>query len=144
MVALPVFARRTMYLLFGVKNLESEDGKPVDDETGTFGVQGSCRLMGNLLKQGEIDLLGEIVAELVEAIDAVLDLGDGMVGSVRSPSLIFAVPEIVVGLVLIEDKVIKGIVGLRRPGFRVMAVRSGLVVKRDDESGIEHWGACLG
>jgi len=55
------------------------------------------------VEKGDVDLLGEVVAELVEAIDVVLDVDDGVIGGVGVAGGVFAVPEVVVGAMLIED-----------------------------------------
>jgi len=75
---------------------------------------------------------------LVEAIDIVLDLDDGGVGGVGVASLVFAVPEIVVGAVLVEDDLFEGRGRCRGRGRGVVAVRGELVLKRDDVGGDKH------
>ena len=90
------------------------------------------------MKEGEVDLLGEVVAELVEAIDVLLDLDDGGVGGVGVAGFIFAVPEIVVGAVLVEDELGKGRGRCRGRGRGIVAVRGELVLKRDDVGGDKH------
>jgi len=55
------------------------------------------------LEEGDVDLLGEVVATLIEAIDVVLDFDDGTVGGLGIAGGVFAVPEFVVGAVLVED-----------------------------------------
>ncbi len=95
-------------LLLGVEDFEGDDGEPVDDEAGGFGVQGDGGVVGRELEEGGVDALDEIVAELIEAIDVVFDLDDGGVGGVGIASVVFAVPEVVVGLMLIEDELVEG------------------------------------
>ena len=92
-----------MDLLFGVEYLEGEDGEAVDDEAGRLGVEGGRGVVGRDPEESEVDLLGEVVAELVEAVDVVLDVDDGGVGGVGIAGGVFAVPEVVVGAMLIED-----------------------------------------
>ena len=81
-----------MELLGGVEDFEGEDGEAVDDEAGGFGVERGGGIGGGLLQEGGIDLFGEIVAELVEAVDVVLDIDDGVVGGVGVAGVVFAVP----------------------------------------------------
>lgn len=97
-----------MELLLGVEDLEGEDGEAVDDEAGGFGVERSGGMGGRELEEGGVDSLDEIIAELVEAIDVVFDLDDGGVGRVGIAGVVFAVPEVVVGLMLIEDELVEG------------------------------------
>jgi len=83
-------------------------------------------------------LLGEVVAELVEAIDVVLDADDGGVGGVGVAGFVFAVPEIVVGAVLLEDELGEWAGGRGRGGRGVVAVDCELILQRDDVGGDEH------
>lgn len=125
-------------LLFGVEDFEGEDGEAVDDEAGRLGVQGRGGIGGRELEEGDVDLLGEVVAELVEAVDVVLDLDDGVVGGLGVACFVLAVPEVVVGAVLVEDELVEGrgwCWGWRR---WVMAVRGELVVEGDDVGCVEH------
>jgi len=103
MVALLVFGGGAMKLLVGVEDFEREDGEAVDDEARGFGVEGYGRVGGCELQEFDVDLLGEIVAELVEAVDVVLDFDDGAVGGVGVAGIVFTVPEVVVGAVLVKD-----------------------------------------
>ena len=111
MVALLVFGGGAMDLLSCVEDLEGEDGEAVDDEAGGLGVEGRGGVSGGDFKQGDVDLLGEVVAALVEAVDVVLDLDDGGVGGVGVAGVVFTVPEVVVGSVLVEHEL-----GKRRGG----------------------------
>jgi hypothetical protein len=138
MVAVLMFGCGAVELLLGVEDLEGEDGEAVDDEAGGLGVEGSGRSFGCELEEGDVDLLGEIVATLVEAIDVVFDLDDGVVGGAGVAGFVFAVPEVVVGLVLVEDKLFEGRAGVWGRDELAMPVRGGLVVKRDDVCGDEH------
>ena len=90
------------------------------------------------MKEGEVDLLGEVVAELVEAIDVLLDLDDGGVGGVGVAGFIFAVPEVVVGAVLVEDELGKGRGRDRGRRRGVVAVRGELIVEGDDVGCVQH------
>ena len=103
MVALLVFGGGAMDLLSCVEDLEGEDGEAVDDKAGRLGVEGRGRTLGRKFQESDVDLLGEVVAELVEAVDVVLDVDDGGVGGVGIAGGVFAVPEVVVGAMLIED-----------------------------------------
>ncbi len=103
-------------------------------------MQGSGGVQGDGVEQGEVDVFGEVVAELVEAVDVVLDLGDGVVGGVGVAGLVFLVPEVEVGLVLVEDELVEGRVGLWGGGGVFVTVERGLVLQADDLCGIEHEG----
>ena len=92
-----------MKLLVRMEDFEGEDGEAVDDEARRLGVEGGRWIVGCELEEGDVDLLGEVVAELVEAVDVVLDVDDGGVGGVGIAGGVFAVPEFVVGAVLVED-----------------------------------------
>ena len=127
-----------MGLFGGMVDLQREDGEAVDDEAGRLGVQGSRGIVRRKLQEGDVDLLGEVVAELVEAIDVVFDADDGGVGGVGVAGLVFAVPEIVVGAVLVEDELVEGRGGGGGRGRGVVAVGGELVVKGEDVGGVEH------
>ncbi len=74
-VAVAVFGGGAVELLLGVKDFEGEDGEAVDDEAGGLGVE---RCVGGGVSGGEedgVDLLDEVVAELVEAIDVMFNFG---------------------------------------------------------------------
>jgi hypothetical protein len=138
LVAVLVIEGRAVKLLVGVEDLEGEDGEAVDDEARRLGVEGRGRVVGCELEEVDVDLLGEVVAELVEAIDVVLDADDGGVGGVGVASFVFAMPKIVVGAVLVEDKFGEWRGGDRGRGRGVVAVGSELVLKRDDVGGDKH------
>ena len=90
------------------------------------------------MQQDDVDLLGEVVAALVEAIDVVLDLDDGGVGGVGVAGLVFAVPEIVVGTVLVEDELGEGRGRDRSRRRGVVAVGGEPVVKLEDVRSVKH------
>ena len=88
-----------------VINLEREDGEPVDDQAGSLGVQRRGFVLGaGQLKQGEINLLDEIVAQLVQAVDGMLYVRDGGVRRIGRTGFIFLVPKVEVGMMLAHDK----------------------------------------
>jgi hypothetical protein len=120
-----------------VEDLEGEDGQPVDDESGRFGVERCGEVEGDGFEESAVDLLGEVVPPLVKAVDGVLDLGDGVVVGARVARFILAVPEVEVGLVLVEDELFEGGVWCRGGRCGVVAVERGLVVEAEDE-GVEH------
>ena len=138
MVAVLVFGGGAVKLLLGVEDLEGEDGEAVDDEAGDSELRGESGLSGASCEEGDVDLLGEVVAELVEAIDVVLDVDDGGVGGVGVAGFVFAVPEIVVGAVLVEDELVEGFEWRGSWRGRVVTVRGGLILKLDDVGGVEH------
>jgi hypothetical protein len=129
-----------MELFFGVENFEGEDGEAVDDEAGGFGVEGCGGVFGRECEEGDVDLLGEVVAKLVEAIDLMLAMDDGGVGGLGVTRFVFAVPEIEVGTMLIEDELVEGRCGDGRGGCGVVTVDGELVLEHDDVVGVEHAG----
>ncbi len=138
MVAPLVLGGGAVELLLGVEDLEGEDGEAVDDEAGRLGVERRGGMDGSELEEGGIDLLGEVVAELVEAVDLVLDVGDGGVGGAGVAGFVFAVPEVEVGAVLVEDDLVEGGGGDGGGCGGVVTVEGGLVVQGDDAVGVEH------
>jgi heptosyltransferase-3 len=142
-VAVLVLGGGAVGFFFGVEDLESEDGEAVDDEAGRLRVQRRDgveveALLFYLGKKHEVDLLGAVVAELVEAVDGVLDLGDGVIGGEWVAGLVFAVPEVEVGLVLVEHELGEGGVGPGCRRGRVVAVERGAVVQAEDAGGVKH------
>jgi hypothetical protein len=122
-------------LLFGVKDFEGEDGEAVDDEAGGLGVE---RSVGGGVSGGEedgVDLLDEVVAELVEAIDVVFDFGDVVVGGDGVAGLVFTVPEVEVGHVLAEDEAVEVAGGRWGGSGGVVTVDVGLVLEMCDVGG---------
>ena len=112
LVALLVFGGGAVELLFGVEDLEREDGEAVDDQAGRLGVERRGGVVrGRVSRRAMVDLLGEVVAALVEAVDGVLDVGDGVVGGDGVAGGVFAVPEVEVGAVLVEDELVEGVGG---------------------------------
>ena len=121
-----------MDLFSGVEDFEGEDGKTVDDEAGGLGVQrGGFVLRTGFEEQGDVGLLDEIVAALVESVDGVLDVGDGGVGGVGGTGVVFLVPEVEVGAVLVEDEVGE-FGGEGRECLGAMPEGVGLVVEGED------------
>jgi hypothetical protein len=70
----------------------------------------------------------------------VLDAGDGGVGGVRVAGFVFFVPEVEVGLVLMEDEKGEGGGCDGREGCGVVTVGGGLIVETEDVCGREHVG----
>ncbi len=137
-VAVAVFGCGAVELLFGVEDLEGEDGESVDDEAGGLGVQRSGRRGVGGIEEDGVDLFGEVVAELVEAIDVVLDDGDGVVGGEGVAGFVFAMPEIEVGHVLTEDEGVEVVTGCGCGGRAVVTVEGGLILEANDVEGVEH------
>jgi len=113
LVALLMVGSGAVELLLGVKDLEGEDGEAVDDEAWRLGVEGRGGIAGRELKEKDVDLLGEIVAELVESIDIVFHADNDGVGGIWVAGIVLAVPQVVVGAVLVEDKLLEGVCGRR-------------------------------
>jgi hypothetical protein len=61
-----------------------------------------------------------------------------VVGGVGVAGLVFAVPEVEVGLVLVEDELIEGCVGDGSRCGDVVAMGVGLIVKREDVGSAQH------
>jgi hypothetical protein len=101
-------------------------------------VERGFRVGGSDVEECEVELLGEVVAELVKAVDVVLNLGDGVVGGMGVAGGVLAVPEIEVGLMLAKHELFKGSIGARCGGGGVMAMEGGLIMKLDDVYDIEH------
>jgi hypothetical protein len=149
-VAVAMFGRRAVRFFIGVENFQGEDGKPVDDQAGGLGMERSGRILvyglpGEVIEQGEVDLLGEVVAQLVEPVDGVLHFGDGVVGGERVAGLVLAMPEVEVGLMLVEHEPVEAGAGAgcgrgRDDRCRLVAVERGLVVEAEDARGVKHEG----
>ncbi len=110
-VAFGVAGRRIGALGFfaGVVDLEREDGEPVNDHARRLGVERGSGV-GQALgfergKQRAVKFLGQVVAELVGAVDAALYFGQFRVGCAGSAGFVFNVPEVEVGAVLAGDQV---------------------------------------
>ena len=123
-----------------VKNFESEDGEPVDDKSRSLGVHG-CGLIlrAGFVEEEEVDLLDEVVAKLIEAVDLVLDVRDVGVRYVGTAGLVFLVPEIEVGAVLAQDQLgDDGMIVARRKSGGIVPLGGGGIVKMGDLDCVEH------
>ena len=128
-------------LFFGVEDFEGEDGEAVDHEAGGFGVERrGVRLCRRGFEEGDVDALDEVVAELVEGVDGVLDVDHGAAGGQRGTGLVFAVPEIEVGAVLVQDEGFERGAGGKEGLGGVVPVACGLVVELGDDGGVQHEG----
>ena len=128
-----------MDFFLGVKNLQREDGHAVDHHAGCFGVQRSVVVLGGgLFDQREVDALGEVVAALVQAVDVVLHFGDDLVGGEGVARFVFAMPEVEVGVVLLEDELGECVGGDGGGQGSVMPVRVGGVVHAGYLESIKH------
>jgi hypothetical protein len=134
--------------LAGVKDFERQDGEAVEDEAGGLGVEVGGGVesagAGEFVEEEGVDLLGEVIAELVDGVDGALDVGDLGVGGGGGAGLVFEVPEVEVGAVLAEDE---GMEGLRRRGWGRAGVVPGGgrgVLEIDDRVGSEHEGEKAG
>ncbi len=100
-------------LFTGVIDLQREDGKPVDDQARRLGVQRRllCRqpLRREPIEQGAVEFFGEVVAELVGAVDAALYVGELRIGGAGCAGFVFDVPEVEVGVVLAGDAAEPGV-----------------------------------
>lgn len=130
--------RGAVELLPGVKDLERKNGEPIYDEPWRFRVEWRGRMTGCGFEQCDIDPFSQVIADLIKAVDLALDAGDGGIGGAWVASFVFTMPEVEVGLMLVENKLLKlGRCGrcIRRV---VMAMKRGLVVQSDDAVGVEH------
>jgi len=80
------------------------------------------------IKQKLVKALHEIVALLVEAVDVVFDLGDGLGRGFGVAGLVFLVPEIEVGPVQAEGQRIRRIL-FRKRRRSGMPARCGVILR---------------
>jgi hypothetical protein len=79
-----------------------------------------------------IEMLGEIIAKLVELVDVALAGGDGLIAGERITGCVFAMPEIEVGTMLVKDELVEmGGCDWARSGG-IMPEERGLIVQADD------------
>ncbi len=129
-----------MDFLGGVVDLQREDGEAVDDETGSFRVEGGFGVLrAGELQEKLIDLFDEVIPLLVQAVDGVLDLRDARIGRVGRAGGIFFMPEIEVGQVLRADERDE-IAGRGLGGVIAMPEDVGFVVQAKDGGGVELGG----
>ena len=103
-VAVGVGSILALCFLVGVVDLQGKDGQAVDDEAGRLGVQRSGAVLAwQGVQESFIDLLDQIVAALVEAVDGVLDGCDVFRRGAHVPGHVLLVPEVEVGAVLGEN-----------------------------------------
>jgi len=141
-VALLVLRCGAVQLLGGVEYFEGEDRKTVDDQAGRFRVQhnGLLGLCRKAFEEGAVDLLHKVVAELVQAVNGALGGGQhGVVGG-RVAGLVLAVPEVEVGAVLVQNKLLEGRGGLGCGRGGVVAVGGCESLEMDEMGGVEHGG----
>lgn len=108
----------------GVEDFEGKDGEAVNYEAGGFGVkrgggagQGTG---GERVKEGAVELLGEVIAELVVGVNAALDAGQLGVRCAGRAGFVLDVPEVKVGAMLAGDGLEKWVVSRRgRAGLGV-------------------------
>ena len=155
-------------LFAGVVDLQGEDGEAVNDEARRLGIKGrGAVLVGDCVEESFVDLLDEVVAALVEAVDGVLDGGNVLSRSAHIAGHVFLVPEVEVGAVLGDDGchqdvpgraggmrgreneravllgvvVQVGLVGMM--GSKIVPLVSGHVVAPNYEMGVNHISARL-
>jgi hypothetical protein len=157
-LAVRLGCRGALRFFGGVVDLELKDGEPVEDEAGRLRVK---RSGGGLLagggEQHAVERFDEVVAALIETVDAVLHVRDVGLGCERVASFIFFVPEIEVGVMVSLDELEEELrsCGGRRISDRnwpdgtrrgrllwrgrvLMPAKGGLVVQADDLFGVEH------
>ena len=101
-------ASRAFRFFAGVVDLQRQDGEAVDDQAGRFGVERGL-LMRQFLRREPVEecaiqLFGEVVAQLVGAVDAAFDVGELGVGGAGGAGFVFDVPEVEVGAMLAGDE----------------------------------------
>ncbi len=131
------------------KIFESEDGEPVKDQTGGFGVQRRDRILLDAAEKKRIELFYQIISTLVEAIDRAFYGGDGGVARFGITGLVLAMPEIEVGAVLAEQQRLQIAVcregevlfGGSRAVRRAMPRLGGKFLQLREVSGVQHGGS---
>ncbi len=92
-------------LLPCMKDLQGQDGHPVDHHARCLGVKNGVRLSyWQTPKKSRVDLLDEVVPLLIMQIDGSLDRHDLSVRSGGIASLVFLMPQIKVGPVIAKDE----------------------------------------
>jgi hypothetical protein len=123
--------------LFGrVEDFERKDGEAIDHQAGSFRMQQEVGVeRRERLEEIAIKALGEIVAELVELVNGAFAGGNGLIPGHGIAGGVFAMPEIEVGAMLVEDELVevRGSDGTRRRG--VVPEERGLIVQTDDLCG---------
>lgn len=139
-------------LLRRVKKFEGEDGKPVKDEAGGFGVQRRRKILIHAAEKQGIELLYKVIAALIEAIDRAFHSGDGGIVRSRVSSFVLSMPEVKVGAVLPQQKFFEITFGIeyrivfRGPGAvsRTMPILCGELLQVREAGGIQcHRGGGL-
>ena len=154
-IAVRVARRRigAIEFFFCVEDFEGEDGEAVDHQARALGVQlsleggpafrgGDC---GRIAEEHRVAPFGEVVADLVEAVDGALDLGDVGVGGAGGASAVLHVPEIEVRPVLGYDRGVKRLVGGDNIQGIVVPEVGGAVLEGGDFDGgeVEGFGHAL-
>lgn len=136
---------RAVDLLLGVVDLQRQDGKAVDHESGALGIQRSrgsgtalrAEGLGGPLEENCVALFGEVVAALVEVVDGALNLDDLFGRGAGGAGAVLGVPQVEVGAMLGADglqKILFGRAGV--PGFgwlrTLVPLRGRAVVQSSD------------
>lgn len=87
-----------------VVQLQSHNRHPVHDHAGCLGMQHSIGSLLQLVEEGAVDGLDEIVTPLVELVDGALDGSDTLIRGIGAAREIFLVPEVEVGTMLEQDE----------------------------------------
>lgn len=122
-----------------VVDLQAKNRETIDDETRGFGMERG-RIALELsrrepIHEGAVELFGEVIANLVGAVNAALDVSElGIAGAWRA-SFVFRVPKLEVSTMLAAHKR-EELIGLGiRFFFRVVPALSELVVEAYDGVG---------
>ncbi len=99
--------RGTLGLLAGVKELEREDGEPVEHHAGCLGVEFRVCCLRQVAEEPFVDLFDEVVALLVEGIDGPFDAGNPGVRRQWIAGFVLFVPKGEVRAVLAADQIVE-------------------------------------
>lgn len=100
-----------LHFLDGMKDLQSKNRKPVNDESGRLRMQLGVEIRqierAQVIEQNHIAALGEIIAALVDSINGPFYFRKIVVSSLRGAGLIFRMPQFEIGQMLRDDSVQK-------------------------------------
>ena len=149
--AMCLVGRGPMRLLMGVEDLQGEDRESVDDQPRGLGVERRRGILLNRLEQVPVDLLDEIVAPLIEGVDGSLHSRQCGVRRLRITRIVFAVPKIEVGAMLLEREVFQGGGRERISSLGEVPKLRGTSLQTGDVHDVEHrqvrhgpWGSIAG
>ena len=107
-------------------------------------MQRSLFRLNGFAEQSAVDLLHKIIAQLVQTVDGMLDLGDGGVGRLRVAGRVFLVPQVEVGAMLLHGKHFEEVGCLKcrwghgREGFIRVPAPGSFIVNASEGRDVEH------